>query len=57
MVKILFIKYVLLVPNYVPPLMADKNSKPQATNSENHLKAAFFSTLSYWLIFFKFQNC
>jgi hypothetical protein len=47
MVKILFIKYVLLVPNYVPPLMADKNSKPQATNSENHLKAAFFSTLSY----------
>jgi len=41
MIKILFTKYILVVPNCVPPLIADRNP-------ENSLKAAFFSTLFYF---------
>jgi len=36
-----FIYYSLIMPNCVPPLIADGNP-------ENYLKAAFFSTLFYY---------
>jgi len=39
--KILFTKYILVMPNCVPPLIADGNP-------ENYLKAGFFSTLFYF---------
>jgi hypothetical protein len=45
MIKVLSIKYILVVPNCVPPLSAVKNSGSQKINPGNYLKAAFFSTL------------